>query len=86
MTVRVYGRVQGVFFRAFTRRTARALGLVGTVQNLDDGSVEIIAEGEEATLREFLESVRRGSYFSHIDSIKEVWGEPKGSYSGFRIR
>ncbi|GAF85432.1 unnamed protein product, partial [marine sediment metagenome] len=42
----VYGRVQGVFFRAFVSRCARELGLTGYVGNLPDGAVEIMAEGE----------------------------------------
>ena len=50
MTVR--GRVQGVFFRASAQREARRLGLTGWVRNRADGSLEIVAEGEEAALRD----------------------------------
>ena len=46
----VSGRVQGVFFRASTRRTAEALGLTGTARNLADGRVEVVACGAEAAL------------------------------------
>lgn len=57
----VQGRVQGVFFRDFTRRHARRLGLVGRVRNLSGGStVEVVAEGPRAALEELLTRLREG--------------------------
>ena len=49
----VSGQVQLVMYRDFTRRKAKQLGIVGTVENLDNGNVYVIAEGEEKTLGVF---------------------------------
>lgn len=85
LEIKVFGRVQGVFFRAFTRRNARALGLAGTVENVGDGSVQIFAEGDEQALKEFLQRIKAGSYFSHVESSEDSWGDAKGGFSGFQI-
>ena len=50
----IEGRVQAVFFRDATQKTARKLGIVGWVRNADDGNVEIVAQGNENQLKEFL--------------------------------
>jgi len=50
MRLVVYGQVQGVFFRAYTQQKAQSLGLKGYVRNLVDGSVEIVAVGEDFSL------------------------------------
>ena len=81
----VCGRVQMVTFRAFTRRNARCLGLVGTVQNISDGSVHIIAEGEESDLQELLAKIHQGPSFARVDSVEESWGESTGKFTTFNI-
>ncbi len=81
----VFGRVQMVMFRDFIQRNASALGLVGEVKNCADGSVSIIAEGEEADLRALLALARKGSLLSHVEHVKEMWSEPLGAYAQFRI-
>ena len=50
----ITGRVQMVMFRDFAMRKSRCLGLVGTVRNIKDGSVEVIVEGEEEKLKQLL--------------------------------
>ena len=57
----VAGRVQGVGFRYFTRDAARREGIHGTVQNLEDGRVEIVAAGETEAMTRFERAVRRGT-------------------------
>lgn len=57
---RVYGRVQGVGFRWWTSRIANRLGLVGSVRNLPDGSVEVRAQGPPAALGELARQLRDG--------------------------
>lgn len=84
--VLVSGRVQMVMFRDFTRHTARALGLVGEVQNLADGTVQITAEGARAALEQFVETLRRGSLFSRVDAVAAEWKEPSGRFTSFVIR
>lgn len=73
-SVRVSGKVQGVFFRASTREKAKALGINGFVRNERDGSVFIEAEGEEDHLERFLSWCRQGPPRARVVSceIKEI--------------
>lgn len=80
------GDVQGVGFRAFTRRYARTLGVVGYARNLADGSVEVVAEGPHAAMGSFLGVVKRGSPSGHIDSVAIQWETPTGEFTTFTIR
>lgn len=66
------GRVQGVGFRAFTRRQAAALGVRGTVRNTADGRVEVYAAAAEETLDRFKERISSGPSFGRVDSIDET--------------
>jgi acylphosphatase len=84
--LQVQGRVQGVFFRASTREQAQRLGLAGWVRNLPDGSVEVLAEGEEASLRRLADWCRRGPPGAHVDEVEESWHPATGELSGFSIR
>ena len=54
VTVKIEGRVQGVFYRAWTEQTARLLGLDGTVRNMSDGSVEAVFSGPAVTVDKML--------------------------------
>lgn len=65
--MRVFGRVQRVLFRDSARRRAAALGLRGYVQNMEDGSLEIVAAGEEPKVAEFFEWAKRGPIFARVD-------------------
>ena len=56
----ISGRVQGVFFRAETRRAASALGVKGWVRNLPGGDVEVVAEGRKPELDRLIEFCRKG--------------------------
>lgn len=66
-SVRVHyeGRVQGVGFRYTVKNLAREFDVAGTVKNLPDGRVELVAQGEE--LDEFLEAIRQSCLASHIE-------------------
>lgn len=83
--IRVYGVVQGVFFRAFTRDWASRLGLSGYVRNMSDGSVEIVAEGSEESIKELIERVKVGPPAASVERVEVKWREPSNAYSGFRI-
>lgn len=72
-------------YRDFAQRKARKLGLVGTVQNLKDGTVSIVAEGEEAALNEYIQYLKKGSVLSNVEDVEIVWGEPSGNLSDFLI-
>lgn len=83
--IKIYGRVQGVFFRDFTRSTARFLGLKGFVKNRPDGSVYTEAEGDEAKLVELIRMCRKGPDVAHVDTVDIEEGEMKG-FGSFEIR
>ncbi len=65
----IQGIVQGVGFRYFVRRAARELRVSGSVRNLADGSVEVLARGEESQLLLLGEALRRGPAASRVDSV-----------------
>ncbi|MBM3139959.1 MAG: acylphosphatase [Chloroflexi bacterium] len=77
------GRVQGVGYRAFCADTAMRLNVEGFARNLPDGRVEVVAEGDEATLRQFIERLREGPPFARVDDVEFRWEEPTGEYRGF---
>jgi len=81
--IRVFGIVQGVFFRYTTRKVARNLGLTGIVKNLPDGSVYIEAEGEEDKLRELLNYAKKGPKSAKVESIEYEYKDAKFKYKGF---
>lgn len=81
----VSGMVQGVGFRYATVRQARALGLKGVVRNLEDGRVEVVAEGEEerlSRLEAWLAHGPAGARVRAVDSRREPF---RGVYSGFDV-
>ena len=80
----VLGRVQGVGFRYFAERAARETGIAGWVRNLPDGSVETLAEGEEAAVRGYLERLRQGPRLSRVDTLREEEAAASGR-SSFEI-
>ena len=74
--VAVRGRVQGVGFRWFVRERARALGLTGWVRNRDDGSVEVVAQGDEASLRQLRSLLATGPSGARVSAVEDQQGEP----------
>jgi len=82
----VTGRVQGVFFRASTRDTARSLGLTGWVRNLSDGRVEGLFEGDQEALSRLLEWCRVGPPGSAPEKLDPEWENYRGEFEDFRIR
>ncbi len=82
----VKGKVQGVFFRDYTKRQAVSLGLTGWVRNLPDGSVETLLSGEEEYVRSMLDWFHDGSPHSKVDEVLVYDSETDKSYSSFDIR
>lgn len=68
---KVTGRVQGVGFRSWTGRTARALGLAGWVRNLPDGSVELEAQGSAERMDALREALWKGPMFARVTGVEE---------------
>ena len=83
--LKIYGNVQGVFFRASTRAKARKLGITGLVRNCSDGCVEIVAEGDEQTLIEFRNWCKEGPGQARVEKVKEEWEEAANEFERFQI-
>jgi len=81
----VRGRVSGVFFRAATQREARRLGVSGWVRNRPDGTVELVAEGEEEAVREMISWAQHGPSAARVDEVDVRWRGYTGEFSDFRI-
>ena len=84
--LKVYGIVQGVFFRANTQQIASGLGLTGWVRNCPDGSVETVAEGNKEKLNAFLQWCRKGPEGAQIDKVESTWEKAKNEFQTFRIK
>ncbi len=80
----VSGKVQGVFYRAHAREFAKELGLVGTVQNLDSGAVEIIAEGSKNLLKELYLWCQDGPRMSNVETVQIHYTKPTGEFTTFK--
>lgn len=65
----VTGRVQGVFYRAWTKQQADALGVVGWIRNCPDGAVEAQLSGDEQAVVELIERMRRGPPGAHVTRL-----------------
>lgn len=85
LTAWVTGRVQGVGFRWWTRARALELGLVGWARNLDDGRVEVVAEGPRARAEELLALLQGSGVPGHVRLVVERWSSATG-LEGFRER
>lgn len=79
------GRVQLVMYRDFVTRKARKLGLVGTVQNMKDGTVKTVAEGEKEALLSLVEYLRKGSFLSHVERVEHALVPAQHTFTAFTI-
>lgn len=88
MSATVTGQVQGVFYRAFTSRIAKSLGLRGYVRNLppQTHAVEVVAEGEKSKLEELARQLEGGPPESLVDNVDVKWSDFTGEYVNFEIR
>ncbi len=82
----VCGLVQGVCFRAWTRRTASRLNLSGWVRNLDDGRVEAVVEGQAADVQKMVEAFYQGPSGARVESVIVESEEAQGESGEFEIR
>jgi len=83
---RVHGFVQGVGYRVFAQSQAHRLGLCGYVRNCADGSVEVVAEGDEQQLREFLQALQRGPLAARVQRVDIEYTEATREWDNFTIR
>jgi len=85
-SIRVHGRVQGVFFRQGTADEARALGIGGWVRNCPDGCVEALIQGEDEPLQAMLAWLHRGPSAARVDSVDVHEAAVDSTISGFSVR
>jgi len=83
--VRVFGFVQGIGYRSWTKRKAEELGLKGWVKNLEDGSVESYLEGEESSLNLMIELMKKGPRFARVEKIEVKEENRVKGYENFQI-
>lgn len=84
--LKIYGDVQGVFFRAESRDVARSLGLTGWAKNTPGSGVEILAQGERKKLEELIRWCHKGSDASKVEKVEVIWEAPGESFQSFDIR
>ncbi|GMG81265.1 acylphosphatase [Paralimibaculum aggregatum] len=85
LRARITGRVQGVWYRAWTRETAQRLGLGGWVQNLPDGAVLAQFVGPEAAVAAMIEACRTGPRDARVAAVETEPVEPVPPLAAFRI-
>jgi acylphosphatase len=83
--MRATGLVQGVFYRQSTAGEAARLGLSGTVRNLSDGSVEVVAEGAREAVLALAAFCRRGPPSARVDGLEVTWEPPVGDGRPFSV-
>lgn len=83
--VQVFGRVQGVFFRDYTRRKANELGLNGWVRNCSDGSVEALLSGTETAVEQMIDWLHGGSPAAHVQRVVTENNGDEPESDGFHI-
>lgn len=82
----ISGRVQGVFFRAHTKKAAEQFGLRGWVRNLRDGRVEALFEGESEAMTHMIDWCRKGPLLSSVTHVELIEEPFAGEFSSFSIR
>lgn len=86
LRIRVFGDVQGVFYRHFAKDMASKLSLAGWIRNDPDGSVFIVVEGDEKNVDKFLEWCKEGSPMATVDNVDASQEEFVGDMENFEIR
>ncbi|WP_028841287.1 acylphosphatase [Thermodesulfobacterium hveragerdense] len=84
--VYISGKVQGVYFRAYTEEEALRLGVKGWVRNLPDGRVEAVFEGEDEAVDKMVAWCHRGSPYAKVTHVEVIEEPYKGEFNDFRIR
>ena len=77
--------MQGVGFRWYVQRLAQGMNLCGFVKNLRDSRVEVVAEGNDNLIEQFLKGLKEGSFEDGIEEIKKTEEKYEGEYSDFRV-
>ena len=81
----VTGKVQGVWFRDFVRKSANSLELNGWVKNNLDGTVGVAVEGEEEIINQLIDKIKIGSPLSKVDDVQIEWQPFENKFNSFKI-
>jgi acylphosphatase len=81
----VQGTVQGIFFRQFTKEHADGLGLTGFVRNLEDGTVEVVVEGEPDRIEQLAGFLRQGPEHAQIRNVSRKDKKWSGEFKDFKV-
>ena len=79
------GQVQGVGFRYTVQDVAMTMGVTGWVKNLEDRSVEVVAEGGDKALKEFLDKISKSYIGRYIKDTDVSWEKPEGEFNNFEV-
>lgn len=82
----ISGKVQGVWFRAYTEAEAKKLGIKGWVRNLPDGRVEAVFEGENDAVDKMIAWCHKGSPYSQVENVEVIEEPYQGEFIDFKIR
>lgn len=82
----IAGRVQGVCFRAETKRAAHLYGVHGWVRNQRDGTVEAVVEGDRTDVISLINWCKQGPPISRVDDVKISWQDYEGVFDAFHIK
>lgn len=82
----ISGRVQGVFYRAWTKEEATKRNIKGWVKNLPDGRVEAIFEGDKDKVEEMIKICWQGPPYARVTDVEVIWEEYKGEFDAFKIK
>ncbi|MCD6245241.1 MAG: acylphosphatase [Candidatus Korarchaeota archaeon] len=85
VALKIYGRVQGVFFRSTMRDVARELGLTGWVRNVPDGTVEAVIEGDRTAVERMIAWAHEGPPLAKVEKVDVTWEPYRGEFRDFRI-
>jgi acylphosphatase len=85
VNILISGRVQGVYFRRFTRNKAKELGVKGTVRNREDGCVEIVAQAEADILEAFIQWCHKGPITARVDKVELIEVDNAEKFDTFEI-
>jgi acylphosphatase len=83
LEAKIFGIVQGIGFRYFVKKNALLRNLTGYVENLSDGRVHVVCEGDKDVIEEFLKFLRNGSSYSVVESVEFEFSNPTGEFISF---
>jgi len=86
VTAHISGRVQGVGYRYFVLQRAQSLERAGYVRNLRDGRVEVVAEGDEQSLKSLLEGLQQGPAGAIVEKLETSWLKSEGNLITFEVK